>query len=500
MNRGLDKRAGHPGSVWIYYPFKKDFVMDQKQLKIFVVFVAVMIASLFASCKWLPDHDYDAGGSAADTPAPIHTDGRWFKDEMGRVVIFRGINICNTVKRDPWHYWTGEREWDYVHEWGMNLVRLLIGWEPLEPEKGQYSEWLLETQTDQQIAWAEERGINILLDMHQDVYGPAVSGNGAPAWATRTDIPFKHQSPWGINYFARATVESYDRFWIDTELQDHFIGAWLLAVRRYRDREIVIGYDLYNEPFPGTFAPWSFSRNILGKFQDRVSIAIRRLDANRIIFYEPLTFVSAGMPALLPPPAVDGAAYAPHFYDPTMGFVHDQPYDLDDSRMNAAMDRADKETRWMGDIPWLMGEFGVTTSATNWQTYLQHFYNALDAHMTSGTLWEYGKGGMGPVDGNGDERTEFVNQVVRTYPQRIAGEPVSFGYDPATRVFTLTYSRVDGVTGPTEIFIPEARHYPSGFRVVSADKNMETEWDGRILKVWPDPDLQTVEITIVPNS
>ncbi|HUT54348.1 MAG TPA: cellulase family glycosylhydrolase [bacterium] len=459
--------------------------------------VAVILALLLGGCRFSGD---DEARRAAATPAPFHTDGRWIKDDQGRVVILRGINVGGGVKWDPWQYWYGEREWDLLMDWGMNVVRMLIIWEPIEPEPGQYTDWLFESGTDQLVAWSEERGINVILDMHQDVYGPAVSGDGAAPWATRTDIPFKHQEPWGINYLARAVNESYDDLWTDPALQNHFIGAWLMAVQRYRYREIIIGYDLFNEPWPGTSAPWEFSRNRLGKFQDRVAQAIRALDANRIIFYEPLTFTAAGMPANLPPPAVKGAGYAPHFYDPTLGFVHDQPYDLDPSRMNKVMDRYEKEARWMGNIPWLMGEFGVTNIAPNWQVYLQDFYNALDAHMASGTIWEYGKGSMGPLNPDGSEKTEFVNEIVRTYPQRIAGEPVSFGFDPATRVFTLTYNIVEGVTGPTEIFIPEARHYPAGFRIVSADKNMKTEWDGRILKVWPDPDLTTFTIIIAPNS
>jgi endoglycosylceramidase len=458
-------------------------------------------AGMFLLVQCLPSHDYKQDrGSSGYTPGAIRAEGRWFKDDQGRVVIFRGINVGGGVKRDPWQYWYGEKEWDHLVDWGMNVVRMLIIWEPIEPEEGKYTNWLFESGTDRLVAWAEERGIYVILDMHQDVYGPAVSGDGAPAWATRTDIPFQHQNPWGINYLARAVGQSYNDFWTDTRLQDHFTGAWLMAVRRYRNREIVIGYDLYNEPWPGTFAPWYFSRNLLGKFQDRVSRAIRLLDPERIIFYEPLTFTAAGMPANLPPPAVKGAAYAPHFYDPTLGFVHDQPYDLDPSRMQKVMDRYEKEAGWMGDIPWLMGEFGITTHADNWQQYLRDFYNSLDDHMASGTLWEYGKGSMGPLNPDGTDKTEFTDQIVRTYPQRVAGKPVSFGFDPITRVFTLTYNRVDGVTGPTEIFIPEARHYPNGFRIVSADKNMKTEWDGRILKVWPDPDLETVTIIVRPTS
>jgi endoglycosylceramidase len=415
-------------------------------------------------------------------------------------VILRGFNVGGTVKWDPWQYWYTDKEWDTLVDWGMNVVRMLIIWEPIEQQKGVYSNWFFETRTDQQVAWAEERGINVVLDMHQDLYGPAVSGDGAPAWATRTDIPFTWNSPWGVNYLAQAVVKSYDTFWSSTELQDHYIGAWLMAVKRYQGRKIIIGYDLYNEPHCGTMAPWQFSREVLGPFQDRVAAAIRRLDPGRIIFYEPLIYTSSGMPVFLPPPRAKGAALAPHFYDPTLGLVHSEPYDHDTSRMKNMMDLRDKEVKWLGNIPWLLGEFGVDQAATGYHDYLVDIYNQLDAHMASATLWEYGKGGMGPFNPDGSEKPEFVDAIVRPYPQRIAGEPVSFGYDPAANVFTLTYDTAAGVTGPTEIFIPEAKKYPGGFNVITSDKNVRTEWDGRILKVYHDPDAATHTVRVEPKS
>jgi endoglycosylceramidase len=463
------------------------------------LFIPGMILPLILSTGCWPGDSFEpARPKSAASIAPFHTEGRWFKDDQGRVVIFRGINICGSVKRDPWEYWTGEEEWDYMVDWGFNLARLLIIWEPIEPEKGRYSDWFFETRTDQQILYAEERGINILLDMHQDIYGPAVSGDGAPEWATRTDIPFTHNSPWGINYLAQAVVKSFDQFWASTELQDHFAGAWLQAVRRYNDRKIVIGYDLYNEPHGGTHAPWEFSRKILGKFQDRVARAIREVDPDRIIFYEPQIYSSSGMPIMLPPPAVKGAALAPHFYDPTLGFIHNQPYDQDPSRIRDMMTLRDKEVKWMGDIPWLMGEFGISDQAENYRDYIRDFYNALDEHMASATLWDYSKGSMGPLNSDGSKKTEFLNEIVRPYPQRIAGEPLEFSFDPETKVFTLIYRSAQGVAGPTELFIPEARHYPGGFRVIASDLNLKTEWDGRILRVFHDPETHLHTITVEP--
>ena len=107
-------------------------------------------------------------------------------------------------------------------------------------------------------------------------------------------------------------------------------------------------------------------------------------------------------------------------------------------------------------------------------------------------------GKWGKIDGS--EVTEFTNEIVRPYPQRIAGEPVAFGFEPETKIFTLTYHRVEGVSGPTEIFIPETRHYPGGFQVRVTGRDQQTQWDGRVLKVFHDPDEPTHAIFIEPRS
>lgn len=37
------------------------------------------------------------------------------------------------------------------------------------------------------VRWFRAQGIRVVLDMHQDLWGPATTGNGAPTWATYTD-------------------------------------------------------------------------------------------------------------------------------------------------------------------------------------------------------------------------------------------------------------------------------------------------------------------------
>jgi endoglycosylceramidase len=51
----------------------------------------------------------------------------------------------------------------------------------------------------------------------------------------------------------------------------------------------------------------------------------------------------------------------------------------------------------------------------------------------------------------------------RTYPEAVAGRPISFDYSPATDVFHLAYAPNHGIHAPTVIFVPTEIHYPRGY-------------------------------------
>ena len=80
--------------------------------------------------------------------------------------------------------WIEER--DVIQEtkkFGFNGIRFLIFWAAIEPKRGEYDHNYLE-RVAERVKWYTDNGAYVVLDMHQDVYGYAVGGNGAPAWAT----------------------------------------------------------------------------------------------------------------------------------------------------------------------------------------------------------------------------------------------------------------------------------------------------------------------------
>src|SRR5204863_5468506 len=60
------------------------------------------------------------------------------------------------------------------------------------------------------------RGIWSVLDLHQDGYGPAVHGDGAPGWATLTDGLPNPDLGFGANYLGNTAVNrAFDNLWSD---------------------------------------------------------------------------------------------------------------------------------------------------------------------------------------------------------------------------------------------------------------------------------------------
>jgi len=138
---------------------------------------------------------------------------------------------------------------------------LLIFWSAVEPEPGQYDETCLQS-VDERIGWARDAGLYVILDMHQDLWSETIpGGNGAPAWAILDD-DLPHQvmgGPWSTAYFTSPRIHrAFDNFWNNAPgpggvgIQDRFALAWRHVAARYATEPTVAGFDLMNEPFPGS--------------------------------------------------------------------------------------------------------------------------------------------------------------------------------------------------------------------------------------------------------
>lgn len=256
-------------------------------------------------------------------PASVFEDPSWITDEQGRVLVFHGINVMSAAKGDPERVprIDASDARRIARDWGFDFVRFLIFWDAIEPAPGAYDEAYF-ARVEERLDLLHAEGLHVMLDMHQDVYSSVFCCDGAPAWAVRDDgLPFTLQDQWFLNYYQPAVRRAFDNFWDadgpHADLQEHYVGVWLAVVERLGAHPAVIGYDLMNEPSPGSEddatellletpnpdGPHaSFDQNKLHPFYQRLIDAIRTVDTERWIWFETRYGAPGnGMPSYLPP-------------------------------------------------------------------------------------------------------------------------------------------------------------------------------------------------------
>ncbi|WP_144016766.1 glycoside hydrolase family 5 protein [Beutenbergia cavernae] len=201
--------------------------------------------------------------------------GTSFVDEAGRERIFHGINLVEKGHDDGSGTRTYRGVWtpadlDDLADAGFDLARLGFVWAAVEPEPGRYDESYL-AWLEEQVDLLAARGFHVILDAHQDLYSDAF-GDGAPAWATLTEQPFEPTELWSDAYLTSPAVhEAWDAFWANRPgpggvgIQDRFVAMWRTVGARLGGREAVLGFDVLNEPVPGSGAPEIFGY-LLGTF------------------------------------------------------------------------------------------------------------------------------------------------------------------------------------------------------------------------------------------
>jgi endoglycosylceramidase len=429
--------------------------------------------SILFAALWLP-------------AAASHGERLFVTDEGGGALVLHGANVDGDAKGDPLRMPSVDAAGvaRMARDWGFNLARFLIFWDAVESEPGVYGEDYFD-RVEERLDWFEDAGIRVVLDMHQDVYSRVFCCDGAPLWAVRDDgLPFERHPIWWMNYFSPAVRRAFDNFFDwggpHADVQAHYIAAWRRVAERYRSHPAVLGYDIMNEPFPGSTDAVTFESELLTAFQQRVIDGIRTVDAESWIFYEPMWGLPAGgFPSALgrlddPRSGAARLAYFPHLY--SLSVEATGVYEGDPTIPIWAEERS-REAAAQG-APVLIGEFGHVDGVRNASALLDDTLNMADAVTSGWAYWEYNDDSFGFLHPDGSEKPEKVDALVRTYPQRTAGHPVHYAYERASRRFTLQFEDVGGVEGPTEIYVPATRFYADGWVVTVA------RGDGSQVRSW----------------
>ncbi len=393
--------------------------------------------------------------------AGLHCDGPTLRDGLGRAVVLRGANVSGRCKTPPFLPFDDPAAFDPLVRWGMNAIRLLVTWEAIEPERGAYDDAYLARVAALARA-AGERGLHVIVDLHQDLFSRALGGSGAPAWATQPSRRRATDRRWFLHYaLAPAVRDSFRALWRDEGgIRTALLAAIAHTMTALRDVEAVIGWDLFNEPMAPLreVVPGRFEATALAAFH-RDCVALRdRLAPGRLLLLEPTPLAAFGVPSTLPAIAGDDLVFAPHLYDAT-AFLAGR-YLPRASTFPAALARVRRTAATRG-WPLLVGEFGVLGSIAGADALVADQCVQLDRACASWTVWHYNPTA---VDWNDEDASIVTPQgherpwtaaLVRPYPRCLAADPHATS--------TVWHSRVDRpwslafvatTTAPTELVVP----------------------------------------------
>ena len=183
----------------------------------------------------------------------------------------------------------------------------------------------------------------------------------------------------------------------------------------------------------------------------------------------------------------------------------------------------------MNHAPTLIGEVGTPMDLQGKRAYRTGDFSmhirALDATMTalernfaSFTWWNYTADNTNlqgdqwndedlslfspdQMTGSGSiyDGGRALQAALRPYPAKIAGEPLSMAFDIHTRLFEFSFRHQDGITAPSEIFIPYY-HFPKGYQVQVSDGSTEQDVLSQTLIYRHTPTQAVHTIKIKPAS
>lgn len=239
----------------------------------------------------------------------ITVGGGQFRDEHGRRLLLRGVNLGGSSKvpsTPDGATWRREGFFDHRHvsfvgrpfpleaadehfgrlrRWGLTTLRLLTTWEAIEHAgPGVYDRDYLD-YFEAVVRKAGEHGLRLFVDPHQDVWSRFTGGDGAPGWTLEaagfdmtcfdeTGAAITHavhgdpfpRMIWPTNNDKLAAATMFTLFFggddfapgarVDGEpiqgyLQRHYLASIQQLASRLAGLDGVIGYDTLNEPGRG---------------------------------------------------------------------------------------------------------------------------------------------------------------------------------------------------------------------------------------------------------
>ncbi|MBV9410310.1 MAG: cellulase family glycosylhydrolase [Acidimicrobiia bacterium] len=496
-----------------------------------VATVLTICATSLAIAAQSPHAVQPSDAAVIDPSGTLTHAGRWMVDEKGRVVIIHGVNMPS--KWAPATYPAalnfGDDDAALLAASGMNAVRLTVERYAVEPHPGQFDDGYVQ-HVQSTVELLARYGIRSLIDFHQDEWGPVFLDNGFPDWMTVTDgLPNVTQVGFPAQYFLNPALNrAFDHFWANDvgpsghHLQDDDANLLAHVAGRLAGESGVMGYEVMNEPWPGTQYPTCvvpgvgcpvFDKGAYSAYYGKVIPKMRAADPKHAVWYEPLTTFNEGVPTSVTPPKDANLGFAFHDYgacseyagaapagSPKVPNTLCQPFD------DNVMTNAEAHSAATGSAL-LETEFGAYADSAG----IAHQLDAFDAHMMPWMFWSYtnyvvavnGDGSLKPASGT-NVNGGMVATLARPYPQLVSGTPKGWTFDTSTKTLSFQYSprRANGrgtfpADAETDIAVP-AIEYPGGYRATVAGGTIVSNANAPVLRVDADPGTPLISVTISP--
>jgi endoglycosylceramidase len=385
---------------------------------------------------------------------------------------------------------------------GFNALRLGVPLEFVMPAPGLVDRrYLASIATTVRILG--RRGIYVLLDFHQDGWGPATFGNGMPAWATLTDGLPNPPAQFPLYYVQNPALQrAFDNFWANrpgpdgVPLQQHYATAMQSVAALFASTSNLIGYEAMNEPWPGT--DWSsclsgcpdLETKLLVPFYERMTAAVRSVDRRHPVFVEPFVFFNFG--------GADTSLPGMRSKDVLSTHVYAGDADANSSVMDHSVSAAERDGASL-----LVTEWG----ATNDPATLVQTEDQFDARLVPWLFWSYN--GHIVTDSRkplvaSNLNTTVLDALTRPYPSIVNGTPTRLRYDSATSTLDLAYStrRPDGRRAArrlaTVVQIPK-RSYPAGYEATVVGAEVTSKRCAPVLTLHNHRDATAVTVKVTPE-
>lgn len=413
--------------------------------------------------------------TSVNFPLSMHSQreglNRYIVDSQNRQVILRGVNINSlgdyweAVAGEPTVLETTERDFAMMSALGMNVVRLVVSWSKIQPERERYDQDYLDS-IRKYIKRASRFGIYTIIDMHQDAYSkyiytdidreecarPAKGWDGAPRWATLTDSGSTCLRG-GERNSSEAVRNSWKNFYMNKDgIRDEFARMWGFVARTFSQYKEVVGYDLLNEP--ESIAEMSIGRfGMQRAYNDLIRETVESIRHHEHSGEPKLIMIESALPSytrefldFITPrfPHDANLVYSGHTYPTSHGALSSNLQNIYWS-FNALMSKA----------PLWIGEFGTWGTGKEDMDKMRAFALDEDKRRIGGAWWQWRQPCGEPhtvrfmndrwtiaskvtqlievhCPGNTDQTLirEFADLVRRGYPRSTPGRIQDFWSDP----------------------------------------------------------------------